>query len=184
MGMGSESQSKKNKISHEGVPPIITQIVGVFLVGYATLAGCYNAYWTLAEISFQLSPLEIITYLGQAIFLFVVLFTILSLPGIIIGTLFPPIRITTDTIEYRFLFVRGKVSLDEVERVVRIQKPFSALAIVIHRPLGIMRGLWLATIHGMLVSLHQPVILISGNREKKKQLEELLGIDAIETEHT
>ncbi|KAF0107938.1 MAG: hypothetical protein FD146_1236 [Anaerolineaceae bacterium] len=164
--------TKKPVITPKGLVPNLCRWVGTIWVWFSMLAGLVSLYrvWEWGSQRYII-PQIFIRALPMVLEIGAVILTI-SLPGLILAGLFPSIRIGDEGIGYRYLFMQGLVRWQEIETVAKIKWPTECLALVIARPFAILRRLWLPSLHGQLMGIGKPVVLLTMGWEHR---DELLG---------
>ena len=158
-------------VTQKGFVPFLSRWLAITWLGYLAFGGLFFiiSSWRTASEYFSLTELVVPTLASTLRVLTISLF--LAWPGLLLGSLFPSIRVRPHGIEYRYLFLRDVICWNEITMVTKVKAPILCLAIVFDRPItSLIRRLWIPVLHGVIARVWKPVVLLAADSDYQSEV--------------
>jgi hypothetical protein len=141
---------------------------GIVIIGIYNIVSLWLNFQK--EMPFKQALFQFVPIAGAIILFYFIFINPLLL---VLGGLFPAIRITKQGLKYRYLLSNGGlIKWNEIEEVIDLKRPQKYKAVLFsQRGLSIFNELWACSIHGLLfLGVSEPLIIISPLTEDREQL--------------
>ncbi len=164
--------------AQKGCLPSLISTLSVILfliIGTDVIARTYHIWntVTVGQMNFNEAMWKIIENLGVSM----ILLSVFMPWVLLLGGMFPSIRLTKGGLKYNFLgFLGGEIKWSEIDDIVDLKWPQKYKAVIImRRGFFLVNGLWLRTMYGVIfMGLPEPLLIISPKiRERDLILDEI-----------